>query len=99
MLPAVLVIVTVDIPVAAVLLAVSVKVLIALVGVVGFVLNDAVTPFGRPDAAKVTFPGSEEWGVGEEGRYRWEPYHLKKKAGDAERQEAGVPQAGFTPKR
>src|SRR5438132_1427022 len=46
------VIVTVDIPVAAVLLAVSVKVLIVLVGVVGFVLNDAVTPFGRPDAAK-----------------------------------------------
>src|SRR5437588_400662 len=46
---------TEDIPVAAVLLAVSVKVLIVLVGVVGFVLNDAVTPFGRPDAAKVTF--------------------------------------------
>src|SRR2546429_5311381 len=57
------VIVTVDIPVAAVLLAVSVKVLIVLVGVVGFVLNDAVTPFGRPDAAKVTFPVKPFWGA------------------------------------
>src|SRR2546429_576304 len=96
MLPAVLVIVTVDIPVAAVLLAVSVKVLIALVGVVGFVLNDAVTPFGRPDAAKLTFPvkpfwgatvmRSEERGVWEEGRSRWAADSLKK----------GVPPAAFT---
>src|SRR5437870_3347913 len=54
---------TVLIPVAAVLLAVSVKVLIVLVGVVGFVLNDAVTPFGRPDAAKVTFPVKPFWGA------------------------------------
>jgi len=61
--PEVPVIVTVDIPVAAVLLAVSVKVLIALVGVVGFVLNDAVTPFGRPDTAKVTFPAKAFWGA------------------------------------
>jgi len=61
--PEVPVIVTVDIPVAAVLLAVSVKVLIALVGVVGFVLNDAVTPFGRPDAAKLTFPVKPFWGA------------------------------------
>ena len=32
-------------------------------GVVGFVLNDAVTPFGRPDAAKVTFPAKAFWGA------------------------------------
>ena len=57
------VIVTVDIPVAAALLAVSVKVLIVVVGVVGFVLNDAVTPFGRPEAAKVTFPVKPFWGL------------------------------------
>src|SRR5437762_1644806 len=61
--PEVPVIVTVDIPVAAVLQAVSVKVLILCVGVVGFVLNDAVTPFGRPDAAKVTFPVKPFWGA------------------------------------
>ena len=51
-------IVTVDIPVVAVLQAVTVKVLVA---VVGFVLNDAVTPFGRPDAAKVTLPIKPFW--------------------------------------
>jgi hypothetical protein len=54
------VIVTVDIPVVAVLLAVSVKVLVA---VVGFVLNDAVTPLGRPDAANVTLPVKPLWGA------------------------------------
>ena len=42
----------------AVLLAVSVKVLVA---VAGFVLNDVVTPFGRPDAAKVTLPIKPFW--------------------------------------
>jgi len=56
--PEVPVIVTVDVPVVAVLLAVSVKVLVA---VVGFVLNDAVTPLGRPDAAKVTLPVKPFW--------------------------------------
>src|ERR1700735_2710734 len=47
------VIVTVADPVVAVLLAVSVS---TLVPVVGFVPNAAVTPLGRPDAAKVTLP-------------------------------------------
>jgi hypothetical protein len=47
------VIVTVEVPGVAVALAVSVKV---LVDVVGFELNDAVTPLGRPDAAKLTLP-------------------------------------------
>ncbi len=52
-LPEVPVIVTVDVPVVAVLLAVSVS---TLVPVVGFVPNAAVTPLGRPDAARVTLP-------------------------------------------
>ena len=46
-------IVTVAVPVVAVLLAVRVKVLVV---VAGFVLNDAVTPLGRPDVDRVTPP-------------------------------------------
>ena len=45
--------VTMTVPVAAVLLAVSVKVLLLAV-LLG--LNDAVTPLGRPDADKLTPP-------------------------------------------
>jgi hypothetical protein len=52
-LPEVPVIVTVADSVVAVLLAVSVS---TLVPVVGFVPNAAVTPLGRPDAARVTLP-------------------------------------------
>jgi len=52
-LPEVPVIVTVADPVVAVLLAVSVS---TLVPVVGFVPKAAVTPVGRPDAARVTLP-------------------------------------------
>ena len=52
-LPDVPVMVTVADPVVAVLLAVSVS---TLVPVVGFVPNAAVTPLGRPDAARVTLP-------------------------------------------
>jgi len=52
-LPEVPVIVTVAAPVVAVALAVSVS---TLVPVVGFVPNAAVTPLGRPEAAKVTLP-------------------------------------------
>ena len=51
--PDVPVIVTVAVPVAAVLLAVSVNVL-ALVVLVG--LKDAVTPLGKPDADRLTLP-------------------------------------------
>lgn len=52
-LPDVPVMVTLAVPVVAVLLAVSVSV---LVEVVGFVPNAAVTPLGRPEAARVTLP-------------------------------------------
>src|SRR6266849_952784 len=45
--------VTVTVPAVAVLLAVNVNVLVV---VAGFVLNDAVTPPGSPDADKLTPP-------------------------------------------
>ena len=51
--PTLPVMVTVAVPVAAVLLAVSVNVLVPVV-LAG--LNDAVTPLGRPDADKLTLP-------------------------------------------
>lgn len=51
--PDVPVIVTVKDPVVAVLLAVRVS---TLLPVVGFVPNEAVTPLGKPDAARVTLP-------------------------------------------
>jgi hypothetical protein len=51
--PDVPVIVTVDVPVAAVLLAVSVNVLVLVV--LGG-LKDAVTPLGRPEADRPTLP-------------------------------------------
>jgi len=53
------VIVTVDVPVAAVVLAVSVKelVVVAEAGV-----KDAITPLGRPDADKLTVPAKPFWG-------------------------------------
>ena len=53
-------IVTVEVPAAAAALAVSVKELVVLVeaGV-----NNAVTPLGRPDAAKLTLPVKPFWGM------------------------------------
>jgi hypothetical protein len=47
------VIVTVAVPMAAVLLVVNVNLLVV---VAGFELNDALTPLGRPEADKVTPP-------------------------------------------
>ena len=52
-LPDVPVMVTVTVPVVAVLLAVSVK---ALLDVAGFGVNVAVTPLGRPEADRLTLP-------------------------------------------
>jgi hypothetical protein len=60
--PEVPVIVTTYCPRLAVLLAVSVSVLCP---VVGFGLHDAVTPLGRPEAARVTFPVKPYRGVTE----------------------------------
>ena len=51
--PEVPVIVTVDVPAVAELLAFSVSTLDALVGLVP---NEAVTPLGKPDAARVKLP-------------------------------------------
>ncbi len=52
-MPDVPLIVTVDVPTVAVLLAVKVS---TLVPVVGLVPKAAVTPLGKPDAARVTLP-------------------------------------------
>ena len=52
--------VTVELPVAAVLLAVNVSILVL---VAGFGLNEAVTPVGRPEAASVTAPVNPAVGV------------------------------------
>ena len=59
-LPEVPVTTTEKVPVVAVLLAVSVTVLDV---VAGFVLNDAVTPLGRPEADKLTLPVKPFCGV------------------------------------
>ena len=59
-LPDAPVMVTVTVPMAAVLLAVSVNVLVLAV-LLG--LNDAVTPLGRPDADKLTLPLKPPCGV------------------------------------
>jgi hypothetical protein len=58
--PEVPVMVTVAVPIVAELLAVSV---ITLVPEVGLVANPAVTPLGRPDAARVTLPANPFWPV------------------------------------
>jgi hypothetical protein len=59
-LPEVPVIVTVDVPVVAVALAVKLSELVVLVG---FGLNAAVTPLGRPEAARLTLPLNPPWSV------------------------------------
>ena len=59
-LPEAPVMVTLTVPVVAVLLAVRVKVL-ALVVLLG--LNDALTPLGKPEADKLTLPLNPFWGV------------------------------------
>ena len=59
-IPEVPLMVTVEVPVLAVPLAVSVS---TLLPVVGFVPNAAVTPLGNPDAARVTLPLNPFWPV------------------------------------
>ena len=86
-MPEVPVIVTVDIPVVAVALAMSVKI---LVPVVGFVPNDAVTPLGRPDAAKVTLPVKPFWGATAIVLGPLAPWRMLRLLGEAERLKSGV---------
>jgi hypothetical protein len=81
-LPEVPVMVTVAAPVVAVLLAVSVRVLVV---VAGFVLNDAVTPLGNPDADKVTLPLKPFCGVTVSVLAPFVPCVIVKLLGDAER--------------
>ena len=73
--------VTVTVPVATVLPAVSVNVLVlaALLG-----LNDAVTPLGRPDADKLTLPLKPFCGVTEIVLVPLAPCTIVKLFGDAE---------------
>ena len=77
----------VDVPVVAVLLAVSVKMLVA---VVGFVPNEAVTPVGKPDADNVTLPVKPFLGVTVTVLEPLDPTAMERLLGDAERLKSGV---------
>jgi hypothetical protein len=85
-LPDTPVMVTVTVPVIAVLLAVSVKVL--LLAVLPFAvllgLNDAVTPLGRPDADKLTLPLKPFCGVTVMVLAPLPPWVIVRLLGDAE---------------
>jgi hypothetical protein len=81
-LPDVPVMVTVTVPVIAVLFAVSVNVLVAEVG---FVPNVAVTPLGSPDADKLTLPLKPFCGVTVIVLVPAVPCVIVKLLGDAER--------------
>jgi len=84
--PEVPVMVTEAVPIAAVLLAVKVKVP-ALVA--GFGLNDAVTPLGRPAAAKLTLPLKPFCGVTVMVLVAVTPCTIVTLLGDAEREKLG----------
>ena len=74
--------VTVNVPVAAVLLAASVN---ALVLAVLLGLNDAVTPLGKPDADKLTLPLKPFCGVTVMLLVPLEPWTTLRVLGEAER--------------
>src|SRR2546427_372162 len=78
--------VTMTAPVAAVLLAVSVNVLVLTV-LLG--LNDAVTPLGRPDADKLTLPLKPFCGVTVMVLAPPAPWVMLRLLGDAERVKLG----------
>jgi hypothetical protein len=90
MLPETPVMVTVAVPVVAVGLAVSVRVL-ALVALVG--LNEAVRPLGKPETDKLTLPLKPFWGVTAMVLVPLEPCAIVRLFGDAERVNVG---GGFT---
>jgi hypothetical protein len=79
--------VTVNAPMVAVALAVNVTVLVV---VAGFVLNDAVTPLGSPDADKLTLPLNPLSGVTVIVLAPLIPCVIVKLLGDAERAKCGV---------
>lgn len=85
-LPDVPVTVTVKVPVVAVPAADSVKRLLA---VEGFVPNVALTPFGTPDAAKVTLPLKPLRGLMEMVVEPEVPCRIDKLDGEAERRKPG----------
>src|ERR1035441_6014683 len=87
--PEVPVMVTVDVPVVAVALAVRVKV---LVEVVGFGLNPAVTPLGRPEALKVTLPVNPFCGTTVMVLVPLPPFATLRALGVAVRLKEGVPE-------
>ena len=82
------------VPVVAVLLAVNVR---ALVDVVGFVPNDAVTPLGRAEFDRVTDPVKPPEGATVTVLLPLVPCFTVKLAGEAEREKSGVG-AAFTTK-
>lgn len=86
-LPDVPVMVTVAVPVVAVLLAVSVSV---LVEVVGLVPNAAVTPLGKPDAARLTLPENPPKSVTVIVLVPFPPWLIVTLLGDAESVKLGV---------
>ena len=86
------VIVTTDVPVDAVPLAVSVNVLV-LVVLPG--LNDAVTPAGRPEADRLTLPLKPFCGVTEMVLVPLAPCVMVKLFGEAEREKFGAGGAGI----
>ena len=84
-------IVTVDVPVAAVALAVSVR---ALVAVAEAGLKDAVTPLGKPDADKLTLPLKLFRGATVIVLEPLDPWTTIRLPGDAERLKSGAAAAG-----
>lgn len=78
--------VTVTVPMAAVMLEVSVSTLVLelLPG-----LNDAVTPLGRPDADKLTLPVKPFWGVLVMVLVALAPWVMVRLPGEAEREKLG----------
>ena len=86
-LPEVPVMVTVELPVVAVELAVRVR---TLVPVVGFVPKAAVTPLGRPEAARVTLPVNPPTSVTVMVLVPLPPCEIDKLLGESDRVKLGV---------
>lgn len=85
--PEVPVIVTVKVPTVAVAFAASVN---TLAPVVGLVPNVAVTPLGRPDAARVTLPVNADWGITEIVSVALAPWEIDTEGAEAESEKLGV---------